>query len=1168
MNPIEALTAPELAPLFWRPSRLGADSAWFGHVPFAHWIVGQHRPRSIVELGSHNGVSYAAFCEAVLREGVDASALAVDTWRGDEHAGFYGDNVYADLVKFHDQHYAGFSTMLRATFDEALGFVLDGSIDLLHIDGRHRYEDVSHDFSTWVPKLSPRAVVLFHDTNVRQGDFGVWRLWAELRDRHPSFEFLHGHGLGVLACGPEVQGSVAELCALRDPHAIAALRDRFGLIGERWIATRDMRRHLQAQDQLAATLAKTQHDLTATRSWAETAQTEVNKLFPMWQSLTETHRTVRANLARARYDVSARERELAERDVVAASGLAALQAERAAGNAERAASEAELAATKAELHHIRSIAAQTEAALAGAQAHAAALEATRAAILSSTSWRLTAPLRRLLGAPAARLSPNPASPLPAPSIRPPVPSDVPAPEKSVALAAPADAPVSAAPASATYTPALVANAPGSATNTPAPAATTASATDTPPPAVATTPATAAPTPAPAKSAIPTMHPASAAPAPAPAGAPRRRHLLFISGEDHTPGTTYRVDRYVAAARALGLDARASVAGPVGPAELAGARLVVLWRVPYSTHIAGIIQVAHEQGATVVFDVDDLMFRPELATIEVIDGIRSQRFSEQDTQEFFRLIGRTLRACDLVTCPTEELAHQIRQTGRPATVLPNGFDGASHASARRAHRDWLTYADDLVRIGYAGGSRTHQRDFARAAPAIARVLRAHPQTRLTLFRDPSSGEGLVLIHEFPEFEDLADRIEWRDMVPLAELPAEIARFAINIASLEVGNPFCEAKSELKFFEAALAGVPTVASPTGPFRRAIAHGANGLLADSQDEWFAALVRLIENPAERARLAQAAYHTSLARFGPEARADAFALMLAQIEGGPDGAAAFERVRYRASLPPSAAPCVPASTTLFARDMMADAAVTVIVPVFNYADYVTEALQSVADQTLQRLDLVVVDDASPDDSGQMVLDWVRANEQRFSRIRVLRHAQNAGLGFARNSGFAAAETPFVLPLDADNRLRPTACESLLRALCGTSAAFAYPAIQQFGTASDVFGDQPYSALRLQPGNYIDAMALVRKSAWAAAGGFDHVQHGWEDFDFWCRLAERGFHGVNLPDVLAEYRVHGGSMLHTTTEKRENREALAADMQRRHPWLDLCASVSLRVDPHRNVLR
>ena len=1027
MDKLTALTDAALDPLFWRPSRLGADSAWFGHVPFAHWIVTQHRPASIVELGAHNGVSYAAFCEAVVRERIDARALAVDTWQGDEHAGFYGEDVYADLQRFHDQRYAGFSTLMRATFDDALGYVADGSIDLLHIDGRHRYEDVSHDYATWRAKLSHRGVVLFHDTNVREHDFGVFRLWAELCRAHPSFEFLHGHGLGVLAVGEDVGGTVAALCAMRDPAETNTIRERFALLGERWIATRDLQRAELHRAALSATLAKTQEDLEATRSWADTAQGEVNKLFPMYQALIDTHRGVRSNLARARHDVSARERDLAEH-------ATALQAR-----------EAELAATRA--------------ALARAEAAEAALAQARAQMLASKSWRITAPLRRARGADRR---------------------DGPTPHGGVA-------------------------------DTPA---------------------------------------AAAAAAPHP-------DFLFISGEGHTPGSTYRVDRYVAAAASLGLQSGWSEAGPVGPAELAGARLVVLWRVPYSSHIAGIIQVAHEQGAIVVFDVDDLMFRPELATIEIIDGIRSQRFSEVDTQEFFRLIARTMRACDLVTCPTEELAHQVRLTGRPAYVLPNGFDAASHDAARRAHRDWLSYADDIVRIGYAGGSRTHQRDFAAAAPAIARVLRTYPQTRLTLFRDPSSGEGLVLIEEFAEFADLADRIEWRDMVALADLPSEIARFAINIAPLQQGNPFCEAKSELKFFEAALAGVPTIASPTGPFRRAIEHGVSGLLAATEDDWSASLARLVENPAERASLAQAAYHVSLARFGPEARAEAFAQMLAQIEGGPAGAAAFERDRYRASLPPTPIPHVPASETLFTRDNLGHALVTVILPVFNYADYVPEALQSVAEQTLSLLDLVVVEDASPDDSGAMVLDWVRAHEQRFNRIRVLRHRENAGLGFARNSGFAAAQTPFVLPLDADNRLRPAACETLLAHLQPTRAAYAYPAIQKFGDAADIVGEAPYSVLRLQPGNYIDAMALVRKSAWALAGGYDHVRFGWEDFDLWARIAERGGFGINVADVLAEYRVHDRSMLHTTTETRANREALADDMEARHPWLDLARGVS-----------
>jgi glycosyltransferase involved in cell wall biosynthesis/GT2 family glycosyltransferase len=1080
---ISALTDPAWDALFWRPSRLGVDSAWFGHVPFAHWIVGQHRPRSIVELGAHNGVSYAAFCEAVLRARLECRALAVDTWRGDEHAGFYGEQVYAELAKFHDERYAGFSALMRCTFDEALPYVLDGSIDLLHIDGRHHYDDVKYDYTTWLPKLSDRAVVLFHDTNVRERDFGVFRLWGELSQAHPSFEFLHGHGLGVLAVGPRVEGAVAELCHLRDEAAVGALRERFALLGERWIATRDMQRQQRVHDNTAAKLKQTTEELATTRKWADTAQTEVNKLFPMYTALIETHRGVRANLARARYDVAARERELAEhavavqaRDAALASGaeaLARVQAELEHVKRERDGARAELAQTR---QHAR----LGETALAEAHSYIAGLEAAQAAILSSTSWRLTAPLRRLRGAPP------------------------PPPTRSSALMVAPPAPPAAEP----------------------PEVTEAQIETKPEPA-------------------------------AEAPKPHRPNILFISGENHTPGAVYRVQRYVAAARSLGLDAGWSVAGPIGPADLEGVRLVVLWREPYSVHIAGIVQVAHEQGATVLFDVDDLMFRAELATIEVIDGIRSQRFSEQDTQAFFRLINQTLRACDLVTCPTAELAHQVRTTGRPAYVLPNGFDAQSHKAARRARREWATYADDLIRIGYAGGSRTHQRDFKVALPAIIRVLRAHPQVRLTLFRDGSSGEGVVLTHEFPELEDLADRIEWRNMVPLAELPAEIARFAINIAPLEVGNPFCEAKSELKFWEAALAGVPTVASPTGPYKRAIAHGVTGLLAESEDEWVAALSLLVESAERRAEMAQAAYHVSLANFGPQACADAFARMLAQIEGGPEGAAAFERDQYRATLPATPVPQVPASDTLFARDDQGDAAVTVIVPVFNYADYVTEALQSVADQTLKRIDLVVVDDASPDDSGVMVLDWVRANEQRFNRIRVIRHRANAGLGFARNSGFAAAETPFVLPLDADNRLRPAACESLLERI-GDHAAFAYPAIQQFGNSDAVIGTAPYSTLRLQPGNYIDAMALVRKSAWAAAGGYDHVQYGWEDFDFWCRLAERGFFGVNAEDVLADYRVHAQSMIHTTTEKREHRLALAQDLMRRHPWLDTSGGTSL----------
>jgi O-antigen biosynthesis protein len=227
------LWTPEIEPLFWREQRTQVDTtAWCGHIPFAHWIVGAAQPRVLVELGTHQGVSYSAFCEAVARHNLKTECYAVDTWKGDDQAGHYGEEVYDEFRRFHDERYSRFSKLLRCTFDEALSYISDSSVDLLHIDGLHTYEAVRHDFEAWYPKLSEKGVVLFHDTNVREGDFGVWRLWEELRTQFASFEFLHSYGLGVLAVGPEVTALVAALCSLTDPGNVMAVRDRFSFFGE------------------------------------------------------------------------------------------------------------------------------------------------------------------------------------------------------------------------------------------------------------------------------------------------------------------------------------------------------------------------------------------------------------------------------------------------------------------------------------------------------------------------------------------------------------------------------------------------------------------------------------------------------------------------------------------------------------------------------------------------------------------------------------------------------------------------------------------------------------------------------------------------------------------------------------------------------------------------
>lgn len=216
---------------YWTPELIN-NSAWLEHAPFGFWIVDVLRPRTIVELGVHGGFSYSVFCQAVQRLHLSARCFAIDTWRGDEHAGYYGDDVYAAVCS-HNRRYDSFSRLIRSDFSDACGEFADGSIDLLHIDGCHSYAAVRRDFETWRPKLSKRGVMLFHDTAEYARGFGVHRLWEELRLRYPSFEFRHGHGLGVLGIGEKLPAPLRDLFSLSadlaSAQAIRATYERLGM---------------------------------------------------------------------------------------------------------------------------------------------------------------------------------------------------------------------------------------------------------------------------------------------------------------------------------------------------------------------------------------------------------------------------------------------------------------------------------------------------------------------------------------------------------------------------------------------------------------------------------------------------------------------------------------------------------------------------------------------------------------------------------------------------------------------------------------------------------------------------------------------------------------------------------------------------------------------------
>ncbi len=352
-----------------------------------------------------------------------------------------------------------------------------------------------------------------------------------------------------------------------------------------------------------------------------------------------------------------------------------------------------------------------------------------------------------------------------------------------------------------------------------------------------------------------------APTTGPAQQRTASDIVMVSGFPGTPSEAYRVLNPLSVLQEF-YRVQAITAGEIGfHAELLKqASIIVLFRVPWSPQLADIVKAARANGCLIVYDIDDYVFEPAIAKPSIIDGMRFLSPSEVKTYHVgVQAYRKALEQADYCILTTEFLAARVRELGKTAYVLPNAVDPGmlrryDEALRRRQQRG----SNKKLRIGYAAGTLTHQRDFAVVRTVLASLLAARDDLILTIV-------GHIDIAEYPDLAALSHRIEIRPPVPHNELPEELARFDINIAPLEIGNPFCEAKSELKFFNAALVEVPTVASATAPFRAVIRHGQSGFLAETETQWRDALNTLLDDSQLRTRVGKLARSEAMRQFGP---------------------------------------------------------------------------------------------------------------------------------------------------------------------------------------------------------------------------------------------------------------------------------------------------------------
>lgn len=335
-------------------------------------------------------------------------------------------------------------------------------------------------------------------------------------------------------------------------------------------------------------------------------------------------------------------------------------------------------------------------------------------------------------------------------------------------------------------------------------------------------------------------------------------VLFIDGTNGTSSTPYRVHRI-----ANGLTNEGWNVKCINRDDIEGLsesdkkpRFAIFFRCPYWQPCVDLVGQLKANGAIVGFDIDDLVF--DEGVIPFIDGYRE--LSEADKAAFLNGVSAYrafIMNADFCTAATSYLVQEIAKLGKPAYRVRNSISTQNVRAFEQIDIQRKTRPQPFV-VGYYSGTKTHQADFTVAAPALIKFMQQHPDVVFRL-----AGEfDLTPWPELDRWQHIFSSDDVRRVTKVGLMPHDVMIrdhliCDLVIAPLEVRNPFCEAKSELKFFEASLAKCPVIASSTLTFAEATAHGQLADLAETTDEWYNAFSQTYSNYGVALKRAQNAFN-----------------------------------------------------------------------------------------------------------------------------------------------------------------------------------------------------------------------------------------------------------------------------------------------------------------------